>query len=237
VLLAVAMTVAAAQSSRTFSGTIVDPQGGVLPGVAVTLTSADGRAAETTTNRSGQFQFAGLPGGNYTVRVQIPGFRSYEGPVTVASANVVQTIGLEIGQVQEMINVVDPGKDAGMSEPTVSSASAVPDRGCGAQPAAAPGAVRIGGSIRVPLKLKDVKPVFPANLRGTGASADVVLDAVIGTDGFVHDIRARDVSQPAFVDAFVQAVTQWQFAATLLNCVAIETPITITGHFRSNGGV
>jgi hypothetical protein len=30
-------------------------------------------------------------------------------------------------------------------------------------------------------------------------------------------------------------VTQWQFDSTLLNCVPIEVPITITGHFRASG--
>jgi hypothetical protein len=74
----------------------------------------------------------------------------------------------------------------------------------------------------------------------------VVLDAVIGVDGLVRDIHPRDVhllspklpaetaamAEQAFVDAFIAAVTQWRFDATLLNCVAIETPITITGTFR-----
>jgi TonB family protein len=85
------------------------------------------------------------------------------------------------------------------------------------------------------MKLKDVHPIYPASLRGTGASGDVVLDAVLGTDGFIHDIRAREGSQQPFVDAFIEAVTQWKFDSTLLNCVPVETPITITGHFRPQG--
>jgi len=87
------------------------------------------------------------------------------------------------------------------------------------------------------MKLKDVKPIYPASLWGTGASGDVVLDAVIGVDGFIHDIRAREGSQAAFVNAFIEAVTQWEFDATLLNCVPVETQVTITGHFRPNGGI
>ena len=91
--------------------------------------------------------------------------------------------------------------------------------------------MRVGGNLRAPVKLKDVSPLYPASLRGTDASGEVVLDAVIGMDGFVHDIRARDGSQPAFVDAMITAVTQWEFRATLLNCVPVEVVITITGRF------
>jgi beta-lactamase regulating signal transducer with metallopeptidase domain len=226
-LLGATLAIAAAQTAATFSGTVVDPQGGVLPGVRVTLTDAQNQAQETETNSSGQFQFRGLPAGGYVVRVQLPGFKSYQATVTVANTNVAQTIALEVGQVQETINVTDAVESA-MPTTRESAPRSIP--ACGPQPATS--GVRIGGNIRPPSKFKDVHPIYPASLRGTGASGDVVLDAVLGTDGFIHDIRAREGSQQAFVDAFIEAVTQWKFDSTLLNCVPVETPITITGHFR-----
>jgi len=225
-LLAATVAVAAAQSSSTLSGTVVDPQGAGLPGVRVTLMNVERQTSQDAeTNRSGQFQFTSLPMGDYVVRVQVPGFQSYQATVSAMTTNIVQTIALQLGQVRETVNVDD-------GDSVVPATSAAPARlrpPCGQQPAT--GQVRIGGNVRAPVKLKDVRPVYPASLRGTGTTAEVVLDAVIGTDGFIHDIRARDGSQQPFVDAFIAAVTQWQFDSTLLNCVPVETPITITGRF------
>jgi beta-lactamase regulating signal transducer with metallopeptidase domain len=240
-LLAAAVGVAAAQTSSTFSGTVVDPQGAVMPGVGVTLTSAERQTTQQVeTTRSGQFQFTGLVPGDYIAGVQVPGFQAYKGTVSISATNVVQTIALQIGVVRETISVTDSGEGA----PRTAAAPARMTPACNQRPAT--GAVPIGGNIRPPIKIKNVSPLYPSSLRGTGASGEVVLDGVIGTDGFIHDIRAREGSQPvspklsaeegakaeqAFVDAFVTAVTQWQFDATLLNCVPVEVQITMTGHF------
>ena len=224
-MVAATLVVAAAQASSTYSGTLYDPSGAVLPGVRVVLTSSDGAARETNSNASGQFQFKGLAAGTYSLEAQLPGFKSYKRDVNIAGTNVVQPIMLELGQVRETINIVDGGDSA---MPVVREASPRPKPACG-EPAANADAVRVGGNIRVPTKVKDVHPVFPAAMRGK--EGDVVLDAVIGTDGFVHDIRVREGDQ-VFADAFVAAVTQWRFDATLLNCVAVDTPIMISGHFR-----
>jgi hypothetical protein len=229
-MLAATLAIAAAQASSTYTGTLYDPSGAVLPGVRVVLTSREGAAQETRSTASGQFQFKGLAAGTYSLEAQLPGFKSFTRDVSIAGTNVVQPIMLEIGQVRETINVVDGGDSAA---PIVREASPRPKPACG-QPRSNPEALRVGGNIRVPVKLKDVHPVFPESMRGK--EGDVVLDAVIGTDGFVHDIRVREGDQ-AFADAFITAVTQWQFDATLLNCVAVDTPIMITGHFRPNGGV
>ena len=225
-LLAVTVAIAAAQTSATLSGTLLDSQGGLLPAVRVMLTGNDGKTLETQTNASGQFQFAGLVSGDYALEAQLPGFKTHKRSVSVASTNLVQTIVLELGQVRESITV----DDSDVAGPVTSAAPAPSRPGCHPQ-VAATGPTRIGGNVRAPVKLKDVRPLYPASLRGTGTSAEVVLDAVIGTDGLVHDIRARDGSQPAFVDALIAAVTQWQFDATLLNCIPVEVPITIAGRF------
>jgi beta-lactamase regulating signal transducer with metallopeptidase domain len=227
-LLTATLAIAAVQTATTLSGTVIDPQGGVLPGVRVTLTNADRQTTqEVETTRAGQFQFTGLAQGDYIVRVQLPGFQSYQATVSAMGTNVVQTIALQLGRVQESITVDDGAEPGGTPATSAAPPRAKPP--CGEQPAT--GGVRIGGNIRPPIKIKDVRPQYPASLRGTGAAGEVVLDGVIGTDGFVHDIRARDGSQQAFVDAFIAAVTQWQFESTLLNCVAVEVPITMTGRF------
>ena len=58
----------------SISGTVTDEQGGVLPGVSVTLTGKTG-TRNTTTGADGSYRFAGLDPGTFDVRAQVTGFR------------------------------------------------------------------------------------------------------------------------------------------------------------------
>jgi TonB family protein len=92
-------------------------------------------------------------------------------------------------------------------------------------------ATRIGGNLRVPVKLRDVRPVYPADLASTGVSGTVVLLALIGTGGSVQDVTVESASHREFADAAMDAVRQWEFDATLLNCVPVETRMIVTANF------
>src|SRR5262245_7415453 len=71
--LALAAPALAQVQSGTIAGVVRDEQGGVLPGVTVTLTSAD-RTATFTTEGDGRFRFLNLPPGTYRVTTDLPGF-------------------------------------------------------------------------------------------------------------------------------------------------------------------
>ena len=63
----------------SLSGTVTDSSGGVLPGATVTLVnelSADAR--NSVSNESGNFVFAAVPPGTYTVKVELSGFQTIE---------------------------------------------------------------------------------------------------------------------------------------------------------------
>jgi hypothetical protein len=78
---AVALTpaIAAAQSTGTLSGTVVDSSGGVLPGATVTLINElSGDQRVVVTNNDGNFVFAALPVSTYTVKVELQGFEAVE---------------------------------------------------------------------------------------------------------------------------------------------------------------
>ncbi len=63
----------------SLSGTVADSSGGVLPGATVTLVnelSADTR--NSVTNDQGNFVFAAVPAGTYSVKVELSGFQSIE---------------------------------------------------------------------------------------------------------------------------------------------------------------
>jgi hypothetical protein len=51
------------------TGTVVDPQGGAIEGVAITAREAAGPVRNATTNADGEFRFAAVPAGEYEVRV------------------------------------------------------------------------------------------------------------------------------------------------------------------------
>ena len=226
-LLAATAAIAAPQTFTTFSGSLVDPQGGVLPGARVTLSNAARETKYEVQSRStGEFEVPGLPPGEYAVEIQLAGFQPYRATVAMQGAYVRRDVTLALGTVHETINVNDAAVSA--AQPSRAAAPS-PSPACEAGPAN--GTIRIGGNIRAPRKLKDVKPIYPAALKGTGAEGEVVLDAVIGVDGLVKDVQPREGAQPAFVDALITAVQQWQFDSTLLNCVPVDVPITITGRF------
>src|SRR4051812_39788907 len=52
--------------SRGLRGTVEDTSGAVIPGAQITITTQDGKtAAESSTDKSGNFHFADLPPGSY----------------------------------------------------------------------------------------------------------------------------------------------------------------------------
>jgi TonB family protein len=59
----------------------------------------------------------------------------------------------------------------------------------------------------------------------------VVLTGHIGTDGFIADLRELAPSNPELTASAMEAVRQWQFDATLLNCIPVDVAIKITVKF------
>jgi len=72
----VGTTYAQSVSSGTIQGTVKDEQGGVLPGVTVTLTSPALQVREMTqvTDENGNYRFVDLPAGTYQMKLELSGF-------------------------------------------------------------------------------------------------------------------------------------------------------------------
>ena len=90
--------------------------------------------------------------------------------------------------------------------------------------------VRVGGRIRAPNKIKDVKPVYPAIARSAGVAGVVTIEATIGPDGKVIDAKVVR-SIPLLDQAALDAVRQWEYTPTLLNGVPVPVLVTITINF------
>src|SRR5207248_1153284 len=95
-------------------------------------------------------------------------------------------------------------------------------------PPAAP--VRVGGNIKQPTKVKDVKPVYPAIAQSARVQGVVIIEAVIGPSGAVQEAKVLR-SIPLLDAAALEAVRQWQFTPTLLNGVPVPVIMTVTVNF------
>lgn len=91
--------------------------------------------------------------------------------------------------------------------------------------------VRIGGTIKPPQKITDVAPVYPPIARASHIEGIVILEAMIGEDGSVRDVRVLR-SVPLLDSAAIDAVRQWRFTATLLNGEPVRVLMTVTVAFR-----
>jgi periplasmic protein TonB len=91
--------------------------------------------------------------------------------------------------------------------------------------------VRPGGDIRVPQKIRHVAPVYPPIALSSRVEGTVILEAVLGENGRIRDLRV--LRSIALLDrAAMDAVRQWQFTPTLLNGVPVPVVMTVTVTFQ-----
>jgi TonB family protein len=90
--------------------------------------------------------------------------------------------------------------------------------------------LRIGGNIKAPLKIKDVKPVYPPEAQSAHISGVVIIEALIDKTGHVASVQVLR-SIPGLDDAALDAVRQWQYVPTLLNGAPVNVVMTVTVNF------
>ncbi len=92
----------------------------------------------------------------------------------------------------------------------------------------APPRVRIGGKVRPATLVSRVEPVYPVMAQQMHVSGTVELEALIGTDGRIRELKVKS-GPPLLVRAAVDAVRQWLYEPTLLNGDPVEViqPITV----------
>jgi TonB family protein len=220
VILAVALPTAAfraRQAALPLAGSVYDATGGVLPSVELTVEDARQNKWQAVTDASGHFEFPQLEPGRYVLRASLPGFRALRHEFELRSArDWDRAITLQVGELRETIAVREQ-RPTGAPAPSLSQT---------------PQPIRVGGNIRTPRKIKDVKPVYPASMREAGREGVVPLEAVIGREGAVHSVRVLSANiHPDFAIAAADAVRQWRFDPTLLNGAPVEVTMTVTVTF------
>jgi len=92
----------------TVFGTVTDASGAVISGAQVTiLNQSIGLKRDTSTDLTGQYRIAGLPTGNYSVRVEKEGFQTQvrEGVALTSASEIVMNLSLSVGDLKQQVTV------------------------------------------------------------------------------------------------------------------------------------
>jgi TonB family protein len=235
-LLSLTVGIAAAQTGPvTLSGSVFDSTGAPVPGATVVLTNVqNGAKFVVTTDSGGQFSFVPLPADSYTLAAEVPGFKKLESQVALSGKSVRRDLTLSLGELQETISVRGSREAADKLTPNNRTAAAgtvtTADLDRSSYLAALAGCTpsTTGGRIRPPRKIKDVRPIYPASLQQAGVQGKVGLEAIIGTDGTIREATVVDSVHPELDAAAVEAVRQWQFDGTLVNCSPAEVKMRVS---------
>ena len=79
--------------------------------------------------------------------------------------------------------------------------------------------------------MTNVDPRYPPVAQAARVQGVVILEAVIGPDGRVTDVKVLR-SVPLLDEAAIEAVRQWTYTPTLLNGVAVPVIMTVTVNFQ-----
>jgi hypothetical protein len=130
-VLALTSVAAAAQRGAgvTVSGAVVDQTGAVLPGAQVELRSDSGPLGSTASNQNGEFTFAGVPSGRYTIVASFDGFQTTSARITVGNrAPSAVRITLPLATITQEVTVGNAAAEVRADATSNLDASAVDQR-------------------------------------------------------------------------------------------------------------
>jgi len=92
------------------------------------------------------------------------------------------------------------------------------------------GALRVGGTIKPPTKIRNVNPAYPPDALASRVQGVVIIEARIEADGTVSQARVlRSIEM--LDEAALEAVRQWVFTPTLMNGAPVPVVMTVTVNF------
>ena len=113
----------AQQFRANITGTVIDPQGGVVPGVTVTaLNTETNVATEAVTNDRGVYSLQQLTPGQYRVSATLSGFKTFvrEGITLHTAETVTVNVTLATGAVEETVTVSAQKREDNQLKVTIS---------------------------------------------------------------------------------------------------------------------
>jgi TonB family protein len=209
------------------SGTVADQVGRPMKDVRLVLSNAAAQTKhEVKSDESGRYEFVGISAGTYDLTFELAGMASLkrEGLSLIGGQSVQVNGVMKIGSIVETITVTSTPD----SRPRVVGYT-------GARPAEKPDPCAqspLGGCIRPPVKIKDVRPLFPLGV-AAGSGGVVILEGRIDANGYVTDVKVLRPLEPAFASAAIEAVSGWEFFPTHLDGQPIDTNMTVTVNFKN----
>jgi periplasmic protein TonB len=100
---------------------------------------------------------------------------------------------------------------------------------------APPQKLRVSSGVAAGMLVYQLKPIYPRLAMQARIQGTVVLQAVIGKDGIVHDLHVVS-GHPMLVPAAIEAVKQWRYRPYLLNNEPVEVDTQINVNFTLSGG-
>ncbi len=90
--------------------------------------------------------------------------------------------------------------------------------------------VQLGQNETRGMLVKRVEPEYPPEARKAGIDGTVVLEAMIGTDGRIHDLRVISAPAASLAASSFAAVSQWEYRPYVLKgrVVPVQTTVTVT---------
>ena len=101
--------------------------------------------------------------------------------------------------------------------------------------AAPPQKIRVSSGVAQANKIQGSNPPYPPLARQARIQGTVVLQAVIGKDGTIQNLRVVS-GHPMLAQAALEAVRLWRYKPTLLNGEAVDVDTTINVNFTLSGG-
>ena len=237
--------------SAAIAGQVLDETFAVVPGVSITVTNAADEVVGTAVSAvSGRFSVGDLLPGTYTLTAELPAFKRIVrtgievGPAQIAEPELI----LEIGGLEETVEIASPAgqpidvvPEVVRSEATDTAESrAEIDRrvaSCSSLWSAptvhSSGPTRVGGGVRPPRKLVDVRPIYPMAQANEGVAGVVILEGRVNEYGEVDDVKILRDPNAGLSQAAVDAVSQWRFTPTMLNGCPVPVLMTVTVSFTA----
>lgn len=91
---------------------------------------------------------------------------------------------------------------------------------------------RLGGPATAPVIIDDIKPTYPRLALAARLEGVVILEALIGRDGNVRDVKVLRGMSMGLTEAAVAAVKKRRYRPGLLNGEPVEFALTVTVQFK-----
>lgn len=93
--------------------------------------------------------------------------------------------------------------------------------------------IRIGGQVQAPRLLQRIEPVYPSFARAARFWGDVIIDAIIDTQGKGQQLQVVS-GHPLLTQSALATVGNWVYEPSYLNGQPVPVILTVTVRFRSN---